>query len=317
MSLSLIYAFVFAATLLLVDTLFRAIAGYRRARKEVNQRLAILNAGEDQATTYKRLMYERAADTGFWGSGIFSWATRLYRQSGMRMSVPRRILYLFGVLLAGYLIAIYLTPVPLWRVVMGTVIGLGLLILIMSNIRARRLRKFVQQLPIATDIIVRSLAAGHPLTAAIALVGREMPDPIGSEFGILSDQLTFGAELDQAMLNMVDRVGADELNLLAVTVSVQRGTGGNLAEILENLSKMIRDRTMLRARIKAISAEGRITAVIMSCFPPALYLLVSSLVPTYFDPVWESGYGTEVVATVLVIMTVGVLILFRLVRFDF
>jgi tight adherence protein B len=317
MSLTLIYASVFAAVLILVDTLARAITGFSRSRREVNDRLARLSSGEDQAAIYKKLMHDRAAEGGLSSIGIFSWAMRLYRQSGLRMSVGRRILYTLVILGIGFLIAAYLTPVLLWRFVLGIPIGIGLLIFLMMRLRSRRLLKFVQQLPVATDIIVRSLAAGHPLTAAIALVGREMPDPIGSEFGILSDQLTFGSELDQAMLNMVDRVGADELNLLAVTVSVQKGTGGNLGEILENLSKMIRDRTMLRAKIKAISAEGRITAVIMSCFPPALYLMISTLVPTYFDPVWQSGYGPQVVGAILVIMTIGVFILFRMVRFDF
>ena len=187
----------------------------------------------------------------------------------------------------------------------------------MIRVRARRIAKFVAQLPDALDIIVRSMNSGHPLTTAIALVGREMPDPIGSEFGILSDQLTFGSELDDAMLRMVDRVGADELNLLAVTVSVQRSTGGNLSEILENLSGMIRDRAMLRNKIRAISAEGRITAIIMAAFPFLLYLMISSLVPTYFDPVWESGYGTTVVLSILVLMSFGLLILYKLVKFDF
>jgi tight adherence protein B len=197
--------------------------------------------------------------------------------------------------------------------------GLALagIVLFVLRKRAKRISKFVQQLPVAIEIIVRSLNAGHPLTSAISLVGREMADPIGSEFGILSDQLTFGSELDMAMLNMVDRVGADELNLVAVTVSVQRGTGGNLAEILENLAKMIRDRGLLRAKIRAISAEGRITAMIMSVFPLGLYLMISTLVPTYFDPVWESGYGTTVVLTIIGVMSVGIFIMFRMVRFDF
>ena len=185
------------------------------------------------------------------------------------------------------------------------------------RVRAKRIKRFVSQLPPALEIIVRSLNAGHPLTAAIALVGREMPDPIGSEFGMLSDQLTFGSELDQAMLSMVDRVGADELNLLAVTVSVQRNTGGNLAEILENLSNMIRDRAMIRGKIRAISAEGRITAVIMAIFPVLLFLMIRALVPTYFDPIWETGYGTEIVVGTLAFMSIGIFILNRLVSFDF
>ncbi|MEC7668488.1 MAG: type II secretion system F family protein, partial [Pseudomonadota bacterium] len=169
----------------------------------------------------------------------------------------------------------------------------------------------------ALDIIVRSLSAGHPLGTSIALVSREMPDPIGSEFGILSDQLTFGSELEQAMLNMYDRVGAPELNMVTVSVSVQRGTGGNLAEILENLAQMIRDRLMIKAKIKAISAEGRITAWIMLLFPFGLFYMLKAMVPTYFDLVWESGYGGLVVGVCLTLLFFGMIVIRKLVNFDY
>ncbi|MEN8872525.1 MAG: type II secretion system F family protein, partial [Pacificibacter sp.] len=169
----------------------------------------------------------------------------------------------------------------------------------------------------AIDIVVRSLQAGHPLTSAIKLCAREMPDPIGSEFGILSDQLTFGSELDAGMLNMIDRVGVGELNLLAVTVSVQKGTGGNLSEILENLAQMIRDRLMIRAKIKAISAEGRITAWIMMLFPVFLFYMILFLVPTYYDQLWETGYGAYVVWGCLIMIFFGMMIIRKLINFDF
>ncbi|AWB49506.1 pilus assembly protein TadB [Gemmobacter aquarius] len=318
MSLILIYAFVFAAVLLAVDSLLRYGVSLSRSRREVNDRLARLTeGGGNQSETYRQLLKDRSATTGWGERGIIAWMTRVYRQSGLRLSVQRRMLYAVGFVLAGIVAADFLFPTTLGQVLFGPPIGLALMLLSVIRIRSRRIRKFVEQLPLAIEIIVRSLNAGHPLTTAIALVGREMADPIGSEFGLLSDQLTFGSELDDAMLNMVDRVGAEELSLLAVTVSVQRGTGGNLAEILENLSNMIRDRGTIRGKIKAISAEGRITSVIMAIFPFALYTLISLLVPTYFDPVWESGYGTQIVVALLVIMSIGMFILNRLVRFDF
>lgn len=318
MSLILIYAFVFAAVLLAVDSLLRYAVSFSRSRREVNDRLSRLNdGGGNQSETYRQLLKDRSATTGWGEKGIVAWTTRVDRQSGLRLSVQRRLLYAVGFILGGIVGAGFLFPSTLAQFAFGPVIGLVIMVLTVMRIRSRRLRKFVEQLPLAIEIIVRSLNAGHPLTTAIALVGREMADPIGSEFGLLSDQLTFGSELDDAMLNMVDRVGAEELSLLAVTVSVQRGTGGNLAEILENLSNMIRDRGTIRGKIKAISAEGRITSVIMAIFPFALYTLISVLVPTYFDPVWESGYGTQIVLVLLVIMGIGMFILNRLVRFDF
>ena len=315
MSIIVIYGFIFGAVLLLTEAMLRRLFGARSANREVNERLERLKAGSDQLSTYKSLL----SDRGVGRSGLLSlgWLSQLYRQSGLMLSLPRRVLYTLVILLGAWIGAAWLTNDLLIQIILALTIGPSVILALVIRVRARRIAKFVAQLPDALDIIVRSMNSGHPLTTAIALVGREMPDPIGSEFGILSDQLTFGSELDDAMLRMVDRVGADELNLLAVTVSVQRSTGGNLSEILENLSGMIRDRAMLRNKIRAISAEGRITAIIMPAFPFLLYLMISTLVPTYFDPVWESGYGTTVVVSILVLMSFGLLILYKLVKFDF
>lgn len=315
MSLALIYALIFGAVLLIVDGLLRWLLGARQRKREVNDRLARLAAGGDQVAAYNSLLKDRSLGQG--DGGITEWYLRMYRQSGLAMSVQRRIAYVVVILLACWVFAAWMVPEPLLQVPLAVILATAVVTLLLLQIRARRIAAFVKQLPPALEIIVRSLNAGHPLTAAIALVGREMPDPIGSEFGILSDQMTFGAELDSAMLNMIDRVGADELNLVAVTVSVQRGTGGNLGEILENLSGMIRDRAMLRNKIRAISAEGRMTAVVMSIFPFGLYFLIRLLMPTYFDPLWESESGTLVFAILGTMMVIGTFVLNRMVKFDF
>jgi tight adherence protein B len=315
MSLALIYALIFGAVLLIVDGLLRWLFGARQRAREVNDRLARLAAGGDQMAAYNSLLIDRSLQQG--EGGISEWYMRMYRQSGLTLSVRRRIAYVIVTGLACFLFASWMVPDILLQIPLAVILTAAVVTMLLLQIRARRIAAFVRQLPPALEIIVRSLNAGHPLTAAIALVGREMPDPIGSEFGILSDQLTFGAELDAAMLNMIDRVGADELNLVAVTVSVQRGTGGNLGEILENLSGMIRDRAMLRQKIRAISAEGRMTAVVMTVFPFGLYFLIRLLMPTYFDPLWESGSGTIVLSIVGTMMVIGILVLRRMVRFDF
>lgn len=317
MSITLIYAFVFASVLLLVDALARLFGGMRRARSEVNARLSRLSAASDQGAAYRQLLQDRGANEGILSSGALAWVAELYRQSGLQLSMRQRILYVVVIILGVAVLARVFTSEILLQVVTGVFGGPMVALLLLLRMRSRRMKKFVEQLPVAIDIVVRSLNAGHPLLSAISLVGREMPDPIGSEFGLLSDQLTFGLELDRAMLNMVDRVGADELNLLAVTVSVQRGTGGNLSEILENLSGMIRDRTLLKAKIRAISAEGRMTGRVMTVFPFVLYLMISTLAPQYFDPLWDTGWGPTVVTGGLIFLGVGILVLNRMVRFDF
>lgn len=315
MQIVFIYALVFVATLLAVDSILRSFVSARRARGEVNRRLALLAKGASQEWAYQQLLSERGAQ----GSNValLAWLDRTYRQSGLTLNLSQKLAYSILLLIGSLLFAGFVAETLAAQFFMGAALWLAIQIYLLNRFRSRRIARFVQQLPSAIDIIVRSLNAGHPLVTAINLVAREMPDPIGSEFGLLSDQLTFGSELDAAMLNMVDRVGADELNLLAVTVSVQRGTGGNLSEILENLSTMIRDRTMLRAKIKAISAEGRITAMVMGVFPFLLYLVITTMVPDYFQPVWETGRGTLIVTGILCWMGIGMMILYRLVTFDF
>lgn len=315
MTLAIIYGAVFAAALLLVETILRALSRRRRATTEVNERLRRLLSGQAQEAVYQSLLKDRSAiDTT-----SFEWLDlrKLYRQSGLTLNVQRRVTYVLVIFFIAFVAAMLLTSNPWLRL---TFAGVGTFVAVFLGLlraRAKRRAKFVARLPDAIDIIVRSIGAGHPVTAAISLVAREMPDPIGSEFGLLSDQLTFGSEIDEALLAMVDRVGVDELNLLAVTVSVQRSSGGNLTEILQNLSHMVRERSIMKAKIRAISAEGRITAVVMSVFPVLLYTLLNTLVPTYFDAIWETGNGLYIVAGIVGYMSIGIFILFRLVRFDF
>src|SRR5262249_1379767 len=193
----------------------------------------------------------------------------------------------------------------------------GVPLLILKRMRARRISTFARQLPNALDVIVRSLRAGHPLPTAIAMVGREMRDPIGSEFGMLSDELTYGLQLDEAMLHLFERVGAEDLRLVGTTLSVQRSTGGNLAEILQNLAAVIRQRFQMRAKIRALSAEGRLTAYVMTAFPFVVYVILNLIQPTYYDALWNSPIRDTVIGVCLSLIIVGDIIMFRMVNFDF
>ncbi|MDA7427610.1 type II secretion system F family protein [Primorskyibacter aestuariivivens] len=313
-----LYGMIFVAALLLMDMTLRSVFARRRKDKQIKNRLQALKLRKGETTAYAELLKRRGLGGRDGTQSLGGYFNRIIGQSGLEISLFRRVLYLIGFTLLGFLIAPMLVGGNIViRAGFAVVFGIGLGVGLVYYFRAKRIKTFTTQLAPAIDIIVRSLNAGHPLVAAIALVSREMPDPIGSEFGILNDQLTFGSSLEQGMLNMVDRVGADELNLLAVTVTVQRGTGGNLSEILENLAQMIRDRLMIKAKIRAISAEGRITSWIMLCFPFFLFFMLRTMVPTYFDIVWESGWGTVVVSGCLFLIFMGMIIIRRLVNFDF
>jgi tight adherence protein B len=317
MTLVLLYAAVFIAALVAVEAIMRGYFRTSERHRAVNHRLSLLEVSDDHRKTYRDMLKARGVDGSWRQAPLILRLRQFYAQSGIRFDARRFALFAIAGALLIWLAVQFLVPSNLLRVPVFLLICLLIPALVVWRARASRMRKFALKLPEALDVANRSLAAGHPLPAAIALVAREMPDPIGTEFGLLSDELTYGVALDDALLNLSDRVGVEDLNLLAISLSVQAGTGGNLVEILQNLSKTLRDRTMLKAKVKAISSEGRITAIFMSLYPFLLYALIKTLSPTYFDPVWDSGYGTIVVSVLLAIMAVGNVILYKMVNFEY
>jgi tight adherence protein B len=317
MILLLLYASVFTAALVAVEAIMRGYFKTSERHRAVNHRLSLLEVSDDHRKTYSDMLKERGAGGSWRQTPLMQRLLQFYAQSGIKFDAKRFALFAIAGALLTWLVVQVLLPSTLFRVPAFLLICLLIPALVVWRARVRRMRKFEQKLPEALDVANRSLAAGHPLPAAISLVAREMPDPIGTEFGILTDELTYGVTLDDALVNLADRVGVEDLNLLAISLSVQAGTGGNLVEILQNLSKTLRDRTLLRAKVRAISSEGRITAIFMSMYPFLLYAMIKILSPTYFDPVWESGHGATVVSVLLAVMAIGNIILYKMVNFEY
>ncbi|AGS24943.1 type II secretion system F family protein [Rhizobium etli] len=317
MNLTLVYAAVFTAALVAVEAIMRGYFKTSESHRAVNHRLRLLEISDDHRKTYSDMLKERGVAGSWRQTPVMQRLLQFYAQSGIKFDAIRFALFAIACALLTWLVVQFLVPSTLFRLPIFLVICLLIPAFVVWRARARRMKKFELKLPEALDVANRSLAAGHPLPAAIALVAREMPDPIGSEFGLLSDELTYGVTLDNALVNLADRVGVEDLNLLAISLSVQAGTGGNLVEILQNLSKTLRDRSMLRAKVRAISSEGRITAIFMSVYPFLLYAMIKALSPTYFDPVWDSGHGTAVVSALLAIMAIGNVILYKMVNFEY
>lgn len=166
-------------------------------------------------------------------------------------------------------------------------------------------------------MIVRSLRAGHPTTVAMGLVAREMPDPLGTEFGIVSDEITFGLSLENAVRKLSQRVGFEGLHLLSVSLSIQAKTGGNLTEILANLSTVLRERQKLRLKIRALSAEGRVSAWIISLFPLVMFGLLMIIAPSYYGDIWNNPLLMPAFVIFGVWALLGDFIMYRMVNFDF
>jgi len=187
--------------------------------------------------------------------------------------------------------------------------------LVLRLLRARRTRRFSAQFPDALDTIVRSLRAGHPVPTAIAMVGREMPDPIGSEFGVVADEITYGADLESALRNLETRIRSDDLPLFVTAVSIQNSTGGNLGEILENLSGVIRQRFKMRRKVRALASEGRASAMILSALPIGLFVVVQITSPEFYAQVWHEHLTKVLLGGAAIWMLIGNLIMFKMVNF--
>ncbi len=192
--------------------------------------------------------------------------------------------------------------------------GIGLPLIVLRAMRDGRQQRFEEQLPEAIDTLVRGLRAGHSVSVAITSVVQNMADPIGSEFRLTAAEMTYGLDLETAMANLHARVGQPDLGLIALAVSMQSKTGGNLAEVLHNMARVIRERFKLRRKARALSSEGRFSAMILSSLPIFLFIIISFLSPNYYGEVWSKPYTKPVLVGALVWMMLGNYIMYRMVR---
>ncbi|MEM6906937.1 MAG: type II secretion system F family protein, partial [Pseudomonadota bacterium] len=170
-------------------------------------------------------------------------------------------------------------------VVVAIILAYAALYMRLRSKAKKRVADFEEQLPDALDLIVRSLRVGHPMNSAVGIVAREMPDPLGSEFGMIADEATYGMNIGDALDRLVERMPVPDLKFLAVAVNIQLTSGGNLAEVLDGLAKVIRARFKLFRKVKAITAEARWSGWFLSIFPIVALLGVQVVQPNYYNDV--------------------------------
>lgn len=204
--------------------------------------------------------------------------------------------------------------------VTGPFIGLAIGFLVPSSVlkakHRRRVEAFVTQLPDALDLMMRGLRVGHPISVTITNVARTMPDPIGAEFGIVADQISHGDYLTDAFADLAARLDQEDMDYLSVSLNIQNGTGGNLADMLATLSKVIRDRIMMRRRVKAISSEGRLSALILSALPVLIFVATSITSPDYYGGVSDDPMYTPIGLIIIALVVANFLALRKLASFQ-
>lgn len=324
--IALVLAFLAAATLL--QGVASAVLSSRERTQRINRRLTMLESGMDQKEVYESLV-RRPATSTFQSPlliQIVEAVSRRLQQANIQTAPLTLAGYGLGAALAIGLLAI------LVRRSMGVTVGfddavlsfigaIGLCAMGLSvwvNFRyAKRLKLIETQLPLALDIIIRGLRAGHPVITAVQLVVEEMGDPIGTEFGLIVDETTYGFEFREALANFARRTGSEDAHFFAVSMAIQSSTGGNLAEILGNLASVVRSRASLAKRIRSLGSEGRMSAVLLSILPVFLVSFMFVTQPQFYTEKFSDPMFFPIVGGVLVLYLIGQYIMHRIVNFKY
>jgi tight adherence protein B len=311
----LVYLFAAGSTVLFVEAIYLLCFSTASYRNSINRRLQLMKNQPDRQNVLIQLRRER----GLTGSGSYAMRilslNRLVLQSGLTLGVGRIALVALGAAALVFFLTWWMRQ-DLFEASVAALVGAAVLPYVgLVFLRARRQGKFGQQFPDAIDIIVRSLRAGHPVPVAISMVARELPDPVGTEFGIVADEITYGADLETAMRNLSYRVGQEDLPVFVTAVAIQGATGGNLSEILENLSRVIRERFKMRRKVKALASEGKFSALFLSGLPIAIFVMIRYVAPDFYGSVWKYDITKFGLAMAGTWMALGNLVMYRMVNF--
>ena len=238
---------------------------------------------------------------------------RLLIQSGSRLQVAAFLGIVLSMALVGLIAGLALGWA--WPLVAGLAVGLALLPwLYVFNAREKRLTLLEQQLPDALDLMGRAMLAGHAFPSALKMVGEEMPQPVAGEFRVVFDEINYGIPIQDAMSNLATRVPSTDLRYFVISVLIQRETGGNLAELLGNISALIRARLKLLGTVRVLSAEGVLSAKILTALPFVLALAINLVNPGFLRQLWTDPMGLKLVWLALGLMVVGIFWMWRIIR---
>jgi tight adherence protein B len=310
---------VFVSVILLVEgawLLWRARHGAAAVR--LQRRLDLVARKSDVAAQRPLLKSHRLSELSalaraLSGIALTSRLNNLIAQAGLHWTVGRLLLASCTAGVAGLAFGMLAAqPIILCLAFAG---GLGALPWIwVTWKRRRRLRRLEQQLPEALDLIGRAVRAGHSLPLGIQLLADEMPDPIAAEFRLVHEQVSFGVSLQQALAGLCERVPLTDYRYFAVAVLIQRQSGGNLTEVLGNLSKLIRERLKLLSRIRILTSEGRMSARTLALLPFILGALLYWVNPEFMRPLWTDSIGIGMLRVLLSMMFLGVVVLSRITK---
>lgn len=238
---------------------------------------------------------------------------RLLQQSGMSLMVTHFIGYSAITALGGIVLSALL-DLPFMITLLCAVAGGTFPLFFVVGTKRRRLAKIERQLPEAIELMARAMKAGHAFSGALKMVSTDGPEPAASEFRLTFDEINFGVSTQDALMSLATRVPVTDLRYFTIAVLIQRESGGNLAELLDKISGLIRARLALLGRIRVLSAEGRLSAWILSCLPFAAALMINIANPDFLTVLWTDPIGIVMVGTTLGMMVIGIFVMSRIVK---
>lgn len=313
---------VFGVVLLLFYALaMPSLGGERAARKRVNRRMNQIRGsearevGEISLARQNYLQDLSAFENKLESLPFIHKLAQLLEQAGKQGVAYRAALL--------YLASGIVVSIPVLIFTKSLLLALGAIILVVFAFifvlvqkRAARIDKFDEQLPDALGVMIRALRAGYPFTETLSVVGDEMPDPVGSEFAETFVEISYGYDTKTALYNLLARIPSVSLMALVTAVMIQRDTGGNLAEILEKISELLRARFKLQRKVKTLSAEGRLSGWILGLLPFVLTLMIHIISPDYLPRMFEHPLGEKMIIAALVFIAIGILWMRRIIRID-
>lgn len=288
----IIYGVIFIAVLLLVEGVYLTVFGKSISlNSRVNRRLDMLEKGVGREQVLEQLRKEMHQHMNAKGFPLYSLLAEKAQKANIAFTPRQLMMVMAGLAMVAYLgLTMGTSAAPGVRILVSIAMGVGGVYVWINGKAKKRMALFEEQLPDAVELMVRSLRVGHPFSSAIQIVAKEVPDPLGSEIGVIADESAYGRDVGESLKAMAERMDMQDLRFLAVAVTIQQQSGGNLAEILEGLAKVIRSRFKLFRRVKAITAEAKWSGAFLSGFPVLAVVMINVIQPNYYDDVKETGF---------------------------
>ncbi len=306
---TLIYIAIFGAVLLLIQGIYLLTFGRSiEHESKMNRRLEMMEKGRAKKDVMEQLRRERSVHKGQMSIPFYGLLQDRARKGNVAFSAKSLLLLMFGLSVLSFVLLSLLTQTET-AVGLGVsvAIGFGAVFFWVSSKATKRIAAIEEQLPEAIDLMVRSLRVGHPFNASLSAAAEEIADPLGSELGLIADEISYGRDASEALAEFGDRTELQDIRFFAVAVSIQQKSGGNLAEILHGLSQVVRSRFKLLRRVRAITAEAKWSGMFLSGFPIVAMLMIQLIKPDYYDPVKDSPLYLPLAVVVCLFLIVNIL----------